>query len=126
MFGKLIALLFASRDFAHRAHLATTSYAQHMALGAFYEGIIELADTLTEAYQGRHGLTPIPGPQRGGLTTSSVKTEGEPADVLQSHLDAVENMRYDAIEDSDTALQNMVDEIVGLYLGTLYKLRNLK
>lgn len=32
MFAELIALLFASRDYGHRAHLATRSYAQHKAL----------------------------------------------------------------------------------------------
>jgi len=32
MFAELIALLFASRDYGHRAHLATGSYAQHKAL----------------------------------------------------------------------------------------------
>ena len=125
MFGKLIALLFASRDAAHRAHLATKSYAQHMALGTFYEEIVGLADSLAEMYQGRYGITPIPSAQRGGLGSAAIKTDGDPADVLESHLDALEGMRYEAIDEAETAMQNQVDEIVALYLSTLYKLRNL-
>lgn len=123
MFGKLIALLFASRDFAHRAHLSTKSYAQHQALGSFYPAVVDLADSLTEAYQGRNGIVQIPS-NRGGLS-GGVKVDGEPADVLQSHLDAIEDMRYEAVDETESAMQNIVDEIVALYLSTLYKLRNL-
>ena len=46
---QFIGLLFASRDYAHKAHLNTDSYAQHMALNAFYDEIIPLADDLAEA-----------------------------------------------------------------------------
>lgn len=56
MFAKFIAILFLSRDIAHREHLRTKIYAQHVALGDFYDAIIGLADSLTEMYQGRHGV----------------------------------------------------------------------
>jgi hypothetical protein len=109
-----------SRDLAHRDHLKTTSYAQHKALQKFYKGIIDLADSLAEAYQGRHGIIDnIP----------LLKDENPkviPADMLKNHMDMIEKMRYTAIEKTDTPLQNIVDEIVSLYLSTLYKLRNLK
>ena len=55
--NELIAVLFLSRDIAHKAHLSTESYAQHMALGSFYDEVIDLADKLAEAYQGRTGET---------------------------------------------------------------------
>lgn len=41
MIARLIAILFLSREVAHRAHLNTKSYAQHMALGSFYDDIID-------------------------------------------------------------------------------------
>lgn len=56
LIGRLIAIMFLSRDVAHREHLRTQSYAQHMALGSFYEGIIDRADAIAEAYQGRHEI----------------------------------------------------------------------
>jgi hypothetical protein len=38
----------------------------------------------------------------------------------------IESMRYAAVDKKDTAIQNLIDEAVALYLSTLYKLRNLK
>jgi hypothetical protein len=34
-------------------------------------------------------------------------------------------MRYKVCDKSDTPLQNIIDEIVGLYLSSLYKLKFL-
>jgi hypothetical protein len=34
-------------------------------------------------------------------------------------------MRYEVVSKTDTAIQNIIDEIVGLYLSTLYKLKFL-
>ena len=119
MIGRLIALLFLSREYAHRAHLRTTSYAQHVALGEFYPSIVDIADSLTEAYQGRHGIVE-------DIPMLEETDNGDPADVLARHLDSVEKIRYTAINKTDTALQNIVDEAVAEYLSTLYKLRNLK
>ena len=48
----LIATLFLARELAHREHLRTRSYAAHIALSDFYEGIIDRADAIAEAYQG--------------------------------------------------------------------------
>ena len=45
--------------------------------------------------------------------------------ILERHLDMVEKIRYTAVEKSETALQNIIDEVVSQYLSTLYKLRNL-
>lgn len=126
MAGKIVGLLFLSRDAAHKEHLRTRSYAQHIALRSFYDEVIDLADRLAEAYQGRNGLISIASQQRQGLSTpSAVKTDGDIVEVLKSHLTALEDMRYDEIDEMDTALQNIVDEIVGLYLSTLYKLQYL-
>jgi hypothetical protein len=63
MIGQLVATMFLSREMAHRAHLAATgagSFAKHSTLGEFYPAIIEIADSITEAYQGRHSLIEIP------------------------------------------------------------------
>ena len=46
----LISLLFLARDLAHREHLRTKSFAQHMALNTFYNEIVENADAIAEAY----------------------------------------------------------------------------
>jgi len=120
MIGKLIAIMFLSRDLAHRMHLKTTSYSQHMALGSFYESIIGIADSIAEAYQGRYGIIDnIP-------LLKDDSTSDDPVEVLQKHLDAIEAMRYEAVDKKQTAIQNIIDEAVAEYLSALYKLKNLK
>lgn len=118
MTEKIIAIMFLCRDLAHREHLRTSSYATHVALSTFYGDVIDLADRLAEACQGRHGiLKEIP-----LLANDTGKTEI--VSVLQSMLDTIEKLRSDIGEDS--ALQAIIDDIVELYLSTLYKLRFLK
>jgi hypothetical protein len=46
-------------------------------------------------------------------------------EFLEDSLKEIEDMRYKVCDKSDTALQNIIDEIVGLYLTTLYKLKFL-
>ena len=112
----MIGHLFLARDVVHSAHLNTRSYAKHKALGNFYEGVIELADSLAEVYQGRHGLI-------GAIKLQPPKKTGNIVDFLQASLDEFEKMRSELGD--DTTIQNIVDEIVALYLKTLYKLKFL-
>ena len=119
MIARLIAILFLSREIAHRDHLKTRSFSEHMALNTFYDEIVDLADDLTEMYQGRHGVVEK-------IPMLNVEPTDNPANDLQKQLDAIEKIRCTAVDKADTAIQNKIDEIVGLFLSTLYKLRNLK
>jgi hypothetical protein len=40
---EFVGALFSARDYAHSAHLNTDSFAQHMALNAFYDEIFFLS-----------------------------------------------------------------------------------
>ena len=113
-----VGTLFLARDVAHSAHLNTRSFYKHSALNEFYEGIIDLADQFAEAYQGRHGLI-------GPITLMSAKKTGNIIEFLEDSLAEVEKMRYECCKKDDTPLQNIIDEIVGQYLSTLYKLKFL-
>lgn len=114
--GEFIALLFMARDITHREHLKTKSYAQHKALGKFYPKIIEFADKIAEAYQGCEGKL---------ITIPYVKNTatGDVESILRSHLDWIAKNRKKLSDES--SIQNIVDEIVGLYQSTLYKLKFL-
>lgn len=50
--SELINLLFEMQLTTHVAHLQTSSYAEHMALGAFYEEMVGLSDGVAECIQG--------------------------------------------------------------------------
>ena len=121
MIGRLVGTMFLAREYAHRAHLRVTgpgSFAAHSALGDFYNEIIENADSITEAYQGRHGIIEIP-------YLPMPKQEDYVA-VLETLLDDIEKLRYDAVDKKDTAIQNLIDTAVETFLSTLYKLKNLR
>jgi DNA-binding ferritin-like protein len=111
-------MFFLARDVTHSVHLNTRSYSKHKALQKFYENIIDLADGFAEAYQGRHGLI-------GAITLQSSKKTTNVTEFLEDQLDEIEKCRYEVCDKSDTALQNLIDGIVELYLSTLYKLKFL-
>ena len=113
-----VGMLFLARDVTHSVLLNTRSYSKHKALRSFYDNVIDLADTFAEAYQGRHGLI-------GPISLMSAKKTTNVIDFLQDQLEEIETERYNVCDKNDTAIQNIIDEIVGLYLSTLYKLRFL-
>ena len=113
-----VGTLFLARDVAHSVHLNTRSFAKHSALNSFYDDIVDLADKFAEAYQGRHGLI-------GPISLMSAKKTTNIVEFLEDSLADSEKMRYEVCEKSDTAIQNIIDEIIGLYLSTLYKLKFL-
>ena len=110
--------LFLARDVAHSVHLNTRSYAKHKALASFYDKIVDFADDFAEAYQGRHGLM-------GPISLMSAKKNGNIIEFLEDSLSEIEANRYKVCEEKDSAIQNIIDEIVALYLSTLYKLKHL-
>lgn len=122
MIGQFIAVLFLARDLAHRAHLRTTgpgSFAAHEALGGFYPAVIDLADSLAEAYQGCElELIDIP--------LLDNEFPGEIKESLQAQLKWLKANRYKAVKREETHLQNIIDEIVALYDSTIYKLHFLE
>jgi DNA-binding ferritin-like protein len=113
-----VGALFLARDVAHSVHLNTRSFSKHMALNEFYDNIVDLTDKFAEAYQGRHGLI-------GPITLQGAKKTTNIVEFLQDSLSEVETDRYKVCEKTDTAIQNIIDEIVGQYLSTLYKLKFL-
>jgi lysophospholipase L1-like esterase len=113
-----VGMMFLARDVAHSVHLNTRSYAKHVALNTFYDEIVDLADKFAEAYQGRHGLI-------GPISLMNARKTTNILDFLQDQLDELEKARYEVCDKTDTPIQNIIDEIVGLYLSTLYKLKFL-
>jgi hypothetical protein len=113
-----LGLLFLARDVAHSVHLNTRSYSKHVALNIFYERIIGAADDFAEAYQGRYGLI-------GPITLNSAKKTSNIIEFLQNSLAEIEDARYDLCDKTDSALQQLIDNIVEIYLRTIYKLKFL-
>jgi hypothetical protein len=117
--AELIGTLFLARDVTHNIHLNTDSYSKHVALREFYEGIIPLADAFAEAYQGRHGLI-------GAISLMTAKKPSNIIEFLQDQLNDIEDGRYQVCDRDDSTLQQLIDNIIELYLTTIYKLKFLK
>jgi hypothetical protein len=116
-YGEFLLTLMHSSTNTQILHRQTKSYAEHVALGEFYEAIIPFVDTLTEAIQGLEGeIIDYPvdyyGPAASGL---------EELSSLQEYV-AEERSNLPA----NSEIQNVVDEIADLINSTLYKLRFLK
>jgi hypothetical protein len=113
----LVAKLFESRQVAHNVHLQTKSYSQHKALDGFYNGILDLTDSLIETYQGQYGIL------RGYEELIII----EPVNEIEIYLEDCAKIFVLARESiSDSHLKNIIEEIISLTYRTLYKLKNLK
>ncbi len=113
--GELIMMLFHSRTSAHVAHLQTRSYAQHKALNDYYDEIVDLADELAESYQGAHAVL------------LDMNEPYSPSPDFQTELKGLRAwiVKHRAAITGERELQNMVDNVLGLIDGTLYKLKFL-
>ena len=109
--------LMHARTDGHIMHLQTRSYAEHMALGAFYEGIGDLIDSFVEAYQGAYDLIKE-------YPDGYIAPDDKPAAYMQNLRATIVALRKQLPDDSE--LQNIIDEVVALIDSTAYKLRFLK
>jgi hypothetical protein len=116
--AELMGTLFLGRNVAHSVHLNTRSYSKHVALQTFYDSVIDVADAFAEAYQGRNGLI-------GPIAIPAAKKTTNIIEFLQDQLAEIEKGRYDICDKSDSALQQLIDNIVELYLTSIYKLKYL-
>lgn len=118
-FTQLVSKLLHSRNQTHIFHLQTKSFAEHKALNDYYDGVLDLFDSLVESYQGKHGIT------------SNYKCDG-----FENYKSGEQVINYLKKLDSDidtlrksvkeSYLQNQIDTIQELINSTLYKLRFLK
>ncbi len=115
---ELIAHIFMARNAAHIAHWRTDSYSQHKALSKFYEGIVGKIDNLVEASMGATGMI-------GAVPEMKINAETDILDMLKDEVVWIEKNKPDCCK-KISALENIVDEIVALYLQTIYKLENLR
>lgn len=113
----VINQLFAIRDTAHRLHLKSKSFAQHIALGDFYEGLTDKIDELTEVWQGQHGLMDL----NGDLHLMDAADAKEFIRLAVAWMESVK--QYLSKEESH--ILNIWDEIVALTYRAKYKLDNL-
>lgn len=118
--SKFISKLLESREMAQVYHWTVKgdmgSHAAHLALEAYYDGVIGFIDDIVEIYQGQYGL--IEGYDIIDTTDSKSK------DRLDYFKEAVEFVKSErtCIKAEDTHIHNIVDELIALQYKTIYKL----
>lgn len=116
MIEELASRAFTARDVAHRAHWRTLSFSQHMALGAFYDDVIEAIDGIVECYQGEFGLI--------GDFSVATPTVFDVTTWLQAEMAWIQD-NVVAIANGSASIRNLIDGLVAVYQRTLYKLQQL-
>jgi hypothetical protein len=121
---QLASLLLHSRTQAHTFHLGVTgpgSYSAHIALGHYYDSIVDLIDGLIETYQGKEGLIKLQ-PINGLDTNCEIEN-------IIAYFDKLCKIIAKLREDKklqDSWIQNDIDTVVSLLYSTKYKLTYLK
>lgn len=118
--SKFISKLLESREMAQVYHWTVKgdmgSHAAHLALEAYYDGVIEHIDEIVEVYQGQYGL--IEGYDQ--IATDETRSKDR-LDYFKEVVEFVKKERT-CIKTEDTHLHNLVDEVVALLYRTIYKL----
>lgn len=131
--AELVARCFAARTTTHLAHLTTTSYAQHMALGDFYDAIASSVDEFAEAYMGVFGKLSTSDFPPIRLSTAEPITQ---LSDLRTWIAAHREEACEAYDDKDgekaesndvdcTELANLIDNVLAVIDRALYKLKHL-
>ena len=113
---ELICELLEATMQAKIFHWQTSSYAEHQALGAFYDGVSDLTDTLVEAYQGKFGRV-----MSGHELEIKPYTMDAPLAFVNEFCMFLRNEARIAVM-GDSALNNILDEILALTEKTQYLL----
>lgn len=119
--AEFIGTLLHSATVAHFKHLQAQgpgSYAAHVALGTYYEEIVDLVDSLAESIQGLENE--IIGP----YAPMFANNDDEPLVYMTKLQEFVRTKRESLPQDSE--IQNEIDAIATLINSTCYKLARLK
>ena len=116
-YGVFLSDLFSARDRAHELHLATSSYAEHVALNELYELLVEHADLMAESYQGKYGKIPI------NVPASSIRWGQINAKTFVIALTTF--LETQAAHISDQVIVNQFQELLSEVYKIKYKIENL-
>lgn len=117
MIEEFVSRMFALRDSCNLAHWSTKSFAEHMALGSFYDDLIEKVDAIIESYQGCFGLI--------GEVTTRRYTKADIRKQIADEANWLASNKEKLCEDNDV-LSNLIDDLGQLFATTHYKLKFLK
>lgn len=96
-----------------------SSYAEHMALGGYYDGVGDLIDGIVESYQGKYDIIT-------GYKTIDVEDYKSTEQLISYFKSLDDNIEKNRKSIKESYIQNQIDTVQELIYSTLYKLRFLK
>lgn len=118
----MISTLLHSRSQVHVFHWQTnsqSSFAEHTALGGYYDEIGGLLDGIVESYQGKYDLLT-------GYKSTKLVDYKSTEQLISYFKELDDNVEKNRKSVKESYIQNQIDTIQELIYGTLYKLRFLK
>ena len=113
---EVTARFFHCRDQVHMWHFQTALYAEHIALGKFYEEFLEQADEIVECWQGHSGVrVKISTPSQLGNYNGSKEVIAYIKAEMAYIMEVRKNCPYPEV-------QNLLDAMTATCSRTLYLL----
>lgn len=94
------------------------SFAQHEAFGKAYDELTENIDTFVETYQGKYGVILA----NNGFNVTLHNLGNDPEEFVDEFVDYLTNVVPHGLEETDTDLLNIRDEMLGILNQTKYRL----
>lgn len=113
----LVSHLLHSRTQSHIFHFRTNSYSTHKALQSYYEAIVPLIDSYTEAFQGHYGLL-------NNYKSYPLSDDASNRNIVKYFEKLIPIIENNLVP--DPYLQNIIQSIHELISKTLYLLKNVK
>jgi len=118
----MISTLLHSQNQVHIFHLQTksqSSFAEHMALGGYYDEVGELLDGIVESYQGKYDILT-------GYKTINTVDYKSTEQLISYFKELDDNIEKNRKSVKESYIQNQIDTVQELIYSTLYKLKFLK
>lgn len=113
----LVNTFFHMLDNLKLYHWKTTSFARHKATDSLHEDMSDLVDKFMEVYIGKYGRTKI-----NSMSSIPLKNmnDDNAEEMMQVWIKFLESGLSDFLDEYDTDLLNIRDEMLGLMNKTLY------
>ena len=114
----LLTLQNQMRVFHWQTQRKPGSFAQHEAFGKAYDDLTENIDTFVETYQGKYGVILA----NNGFNVTLHNLGNDPEEFVDEFVDYLTNVVPQGLEETDTDLLNIRDEMLGILNQTKYRL----
>lgn len=94
------------------------SFAQHEAFGKAYDDLTDFIDDFVEIYQGKNGVILA----NGAFNVTLYNLGNDPEEFVDEFVDYLTNVVPQGLEETDTDLLNIRDEMLGILNQTKYRL----